>query len=461
MESKTVVALALALVVIISVTYVVSTSVPFSQTLSVHVINQNGVPLKGASVQGIMVRPSVDSGGFTTVFMGQTNSNGIFSTSDISGVMKGLSMWEKVLGSNIKLSGPGIIIMVTYVSGGRMYFNQGSPSFKSGESFSSQMLSGSSVSSTITMYLSSSGGLHSSINWPRSPYPKVFPNGYAWFCKDKVSSGVIHVPLAWVSGSGGAFGNVISALLFSKRTEEWNVGFAIGSGSNGLSASTYYGLGGSIWQEDLQFQDNWNSGLPGVPGYVYIDAHVGGALYQLGYLPDGPFGPIEWQNEWAYESGIYDPSYSGSTIWGGAASGSPPFINDVDQNFSYQSYGMYTGEGSPDSSPYYNIYSPQVVETWAPSGFEEISIGVAVGALLAWALGPEAGILSAILVSIGGSFSYSSSTLVLNALWFDGPSGSDVFPSFAVSDPNYNFGNGQTGQLPLFGVQVNAYYWGD
>jgi hypothetical protein len=190
-------------------------------------------------------------------------------------------------------------------------------------------------------------------------------------------------------------------------------------------------------------------------------AQAAGALFQMyTYNPymcarfgiDCPTPTDHYQ----YDTGIINPSINNGWIVGNRALGNPPYISEIDKNFSYDSYCQVTGTGN-FQNPQYPVHSNQFVDTYAASDTQWISVGVDVGAILSVVLDvtePEIGIPLTLLLSIVGSISSSSSSNALSSAYFDGGSGYAVFLNVMVGNVQYSLSNGQTGEIPLFGVQV-------
>ena len=461
MNSKTIMVLAVSLIMITSALYVFTTTDPLDQTVSVHVVNEIGNPVKNASVQGMILRPKSYGGGFATVFKGETNSNGVFSTTDVSGIQNVLSMWKNVLGPNAKVSSPDILVFVTYGSSNGIYFRQSSISLPKDSTLYSSISSGSSLSTTVALPLNS----EPSMSYSGLPTPPG-GGGYIWEQVNCVSTGTIQIPVSWITTGSCSVGTV-GTFLLNSQTTSWNVGLALGTGSDGIQTSGGFQSGGTIWSSTVDF-GAWSKTVSnGGSAYVYMCAQAAGALFQMyTYNPymcarfgiDCPKPTDHYQ----YDTGIINPSINNGWIVGNRALGNPPYISEIDKNFSYDSYCQVTGTGN-FQNPHYPVYSNQFVDTYAASDTQWISVGVDVGAILSVVLDvtePEIGIPLTLLLSIVGSISSSSSSNALSSAYFDGGSGYTVFLNVMVGNVQYSLSNGQTGEIPLFGVQVYSIMMG-
>ena len=456
MNYKVVMALAVSFIMIMSAFYVFSTTDPLDQAISVHVVNQNGNPIQGASVQGMILKPKSYGGGFETVFKGETNSGGVFSTTDVSGIQSVLSMWKNVLGENEKVSSPNVLVFVTYGSSNGIYFRQSSLSLPKDSTLYSSMSSDSSLSTTVSLPLNS----QPSMSYSGLPTP-TGGGGYIWEQVNCVSTGTIQIPTAWITTGSCSVGKVMTTFS-SSQTTSWNVGLALGTGSDGIQASGGFQTGGTIWSSTVNFQQATDTVSNGGNAYIYMCAQAAGALFQMyTYNPymcarfgiDCP----EPTDHYQYDTGIINPSInSNGFIVGNCAPGNPPYISEIDKNFSYDYYCRVIGTGNFQSS-HYQVGSNQFVSEYASSDTQWISVGVDVGAILSVVLdvtAPEIGIPITMLLSIVGSISSSSSSFSLSSVKFDGGSGNTVFLDVMVGNVQYSLSNGQTGEIPLFGVQV-------
>jgi len=461
MSPKTIVALGISLIMIMSAFYVFTMTDPLDQTVSIRVINQNGNPIGGASVQGMILKPKSFGGGFETVFKGETNSNGVFSSSNVSAIQNVLSMWKYVLGQNVKVSSPDVLVFVTYGASNGVYFRQSSLSVPSDSTLYTSISSGNSLSSLVTLYLNTPPSMsYSGLPPPSSGY------GYMWEQVNCKSTSTVQIPIAWITTGSCSVGYVQTTFSSSQSTS-WNVGLAIGTGSNGIQTSGGFQSGGTIWSNTVDFGATTNTESDGGSSYVYICAQAAGALFQMyTYNPymcarfgiDCP----EPTDHYQYDTGIINPSISNGHIVGNRANGDPPYLSDIDQNFSYNNYCQVTGTGN-FQDPHYVVYSNQFVDSYATSDTQWIGVGVDVGAILLAVLDvsePEIGIPLTLLLSIVGTLSTSSSTFDLGIGYFDGGSGYTVFLNVMVGNVQYSLSNGQTGKIPLFGIQTYSIMMG-
>ncbi len=448
----------------VEIDHFVSSSDP--QYIAVRVVSQNDTPLDNVSVQAVVLGPASLHAGFVTVFSGFTGSTGIFKTTNLTNLTSTAEEWKSLLGTGISSNSPTLTLFLTYSDSLGIYYRESSISGEGKTSLVSDILSGRSCEKTVVLNISGAPNFplfnnsaspqtqdSNSIQNPSGPY------GYVWVEVKCYNTGTVHVPISWVSAQGDAYAGV-NSIIYSTSSVKWNLGIDLGIGSSGISLSTGFQAGGTVWQNTNVFIDYWNTGFPSNNGYVYIDAQAAGALFQLyTYNPfmcarfglDRPHPTDDFQ----YDAGIINPSVSSSGyILGGAASGLPPDISQIDKNFSENFYGFYIGQGSPSNSPNQKIYSNSFVDDYASSDTKWISVGISVGVLLIWALGPEIAIPSDLLLSVVGSISSSAVDLSLAALSFDAPSGSSIYVYIDVGNVNYQLANGQTGKIPLMGGEV-------
>ena len=78
-----------------------------------------------------------------------------------------------------------------------------------------------------------------------------------------------------------------------------------------------------------------------------------------------------------------------------------------------------------------------------------ISVGVDVGAVLAWALGPEVGMPIDLLLSVVGTISSQFTSVSLSTVKYDAPLGDPVSLDIAVGNQAYTLSSGQIGYIPL------------
>ncbi len=465
------------LLVVIMVVSILGITVPnyFSvsnQFFSIEVVSQNNTPLQNVSVQGDIIAPISSHTGWNTIFSGITSSSGKFSTSNLTSLMKIGEEWKYALGPLITGSSPTITLFLTYSDNRGIYFKESSIYGAAQSGLVSDLLSGKSFSKTVVFNISgkpnfpAQNSSQPSISIPDNSTPQPSePYGYLWEEVKCYNTGTIHIPVSWVSVSGAAYGEV-NSLIDSTSSVKWNIGLDLGTGSSGISVSTGFQTGGTVWQNANVFLKSWTTGNPPTDGYVYIDAQAAGALFQLyKYNPymcarfglDSPHPTDDFQ----YDASIINPEVSSTgAICGGASSGTPPDISQISKNFSESYFGFYIGHGSQSNSPAQEIYSNSFVDDYASSDTQWISVGISVGAILEWALGPEATIPTYLLLSVVGSISSSSTDLSLGALSFDAPTGASVYIYVYVGNVNYEMTNGETGRIPLMGGCVIGIYQG-
>ncbi len=441
-----------------------------NQFLSIDVVSQNNTPLQNVSVQGDMIAPISSHTGWNTIFSGITSSSGKFSTSNLTPLMKIGEEWKSALGPLITGSSPTITLFLTYSDSRGIYFKESSIYGAGQNGLVSDLLSGKSFSKTVVFNISgkpnfpAQNSSQPSIAIPDNSIPQPSgPYGYLWEEVKCYNTGTIHIPVSWVSASGVAYGEV-NSLIYSTSSVKWNIGLDLGTGSSGISVSTGFQAGGTVWQNTNVFLKSWTTGNPPTDGYVYIDAQAAGALFQLyKYNPymcarfglDCPHPTDDFQ----YDASIINPEVSSTgAICGGASSGTPPDISQIRKNFSESYFDFYIGQGSPSNSPAQEIYSNSFVDDYASSDTQWISVGISVGAILVWALGPEVAIPTDLLLSVVGSISSSSTDLSLSALSFDAPTGASIYVYVYVGNVNYEMTNGETGRIPLMGGCVIGIY---
>jgi hypothetical protein len=444
-----------------------------NQFLSIDVVSQNNTPLQNVSVQGDIIAPISSHSGWNMIFSGITSSSGKFSTSNLTSLMKIGEEWKSALGPLITCSSPTITLFLTYSDGRGIYFKESSIYGTGQSSLVSDVLSGKSFSKTVVFNISgkpnfpSQNSSQASIAMPDNSIPQHSgPYGYLWEEVKCYNTGTIHIPVSWVSASGVAYGEV-NSLIYSTSSVKWNIGLDLGTGSSGISVSSGFQAGGTVWQNTNVFLKSWTTGNPSTDGYVYIDAQAAGALFQLyKYNPYmcARFGldctPYPTDN-FQYDASIINPEVTSTgAICGGALAGAPPDISQISKNFSESNFGFYLGQGRPSNSPAQEIYSNSFVDDYASSNTQWISVGISVGAILVWALGPEVAIPTDLLLSVVGSISSSSTDLSLAALSFDAPNGASIYVYVYVGNVNYEMTNGENGMIPLMGGCVIGIYQG-
>ena len=100
------------------------------------------------------------------------------------------------------------------------------------------------------------------------------------------------------------------------------------------------------------------------------------------------------------------------------------------------------------------------MDDYASSDKQWISVGISVGAILVWALEPEAAIYTDLLLSVIGYISSSTTDLSLADLSFDAPTGVSVYVFVYFGNVHYEMTNGETGRIPLMGGSVIGIYQG-
>ena len=465
------------LVVIIMVISILGITLPnyssvSNQFFSIEVVSQNNTPLQNVSVQGDIIAPISSHSGWNMIFSGITGSSGKFSTSNLTSLVKIGEEWKSELGSLIADSSPTITLFLTYSDSMGIYFKESSIYGAGNSGLVSNLLSDKSFSKTVIFNISgnpnfpahNSSQVSNAIPDNSIPQPGG-PNGYIWEEVKCYNTGTIHIPVSWVSVSGVAYGEV-NSLIDSTSSVKWNIGLDLGTGSSGISVSSRFQAGGTVWQNRNVFLKSWTTGKPPADGYVYIDGQATGALFQLyKYNPymcarfglDCPHPTDDFQ----YDASIINPELASTgAICGGASPGTPPEMSQISKNFPESYFGFYLGQGSPCNSPAQEIYGNSFVDDYASSDTQWISVGISVGAILVWALGPEATIPTDLLLSVVGSISSSTTDLSLAALSFDAPTGASVYVYVNVGNVNYEMTNGETGRIPLMGGSVIGIYQG-
>lgn len=458
MNGKTVVAMVFTLVMVTSAFYVFSTVDPINQSISVNVVNQDGVPIHNASVQGMMIRPKSSGGGFVTVFKGMTNSRGVFSTTGISGITSVLSMWEKAIGPSVKASSPDVLLFITYSSSKGIYFRQSSLSLPSDATIYSSVISGRSLSSSVSLDLAAT---------PSLSYPSGLPEPPGtgtefWAQVNCEATGTIQIPLSWITTSSNTVG-CVDTIFSSTQSTSFNVGLDLGTGSNGIQTSSGFQIGGTIWSNTADFGYSSQLVSNGGSAYVYMCAQAAGALFREYRLI--PHGGVVLTDNYQYDTGIINPSTTNEgnvyAISGGHANGNPPYISEIDKNFSYRLYSS-TAKGTGDyQNPSYSIYSNNFVSAFANSDTQWMSVGIDVGAILMAVLDlsePEVGIPISILLSITGSVASSSTAVSLSYSHYDASSDYLIYLEVMVGNTQYSL-NGGSGNIPLFGIHLSAVYY--
>lgn len=435
---------------------------PFDpQSLSVKVVDTRNHTLSNVSVQGLIILPTSEGGGFKTVFAGSTGKSGLYSTTNLTETRQVMTEWGRSIGSrNLSFTGPAILVFVTDVTTNGTYFAETSINL-----LPSAILSGESGSARAVLNLTGK---------PQMPYPSSSPNNttanpatsispppdtssYYWVQKQADYTGTVKIPISWVSVNSYAYGGVDS-LIYSTSTTQWNVGVA--TGTDGVTANIGHIYGGTIWQNTSQYLNYWNTGYPGTNGYVYINAQAEGVLFQM--YTWNSYDCLRFgldcgspTSNYQYDAGIINPAYSSSqVISGGGASGQPPYIAQINTNFSLTYYNSYTGQGSAPNSPAQYIYSTSFVNDFSHSDTTWINVGVDVGAVLVAILAPEIAIPAAVALSVVGTLSTTSTGLSLGELRFDAPTGYSIDVYVAVDNVNYQLSNGYTGQVPIMGTEV-------
>lgn len=432
--------------------------------LSVSVVNSNGQPVSNVSVQGLMAIPTSDDGGFRTVFLGITGSNGMYSTTNYSAARNVVDEWSAAVGADtLSYSYPAILVFATYTDQSGTYFTETSIDLSP-----SQIIAGKSAGTTAVLYLSrkpllpnpeetATGNMEGPS--PGIPHPTSSYN-YYWVQVNASYTPVEEIPTAWIWTNIYAYGCVLTTIIDQQETS-WNVGAA--TGIDGVTADIGHIAGGTIWQSTENYQNFWVTGYPNpLDGYIYINGTVEGALFREYYRNPymcGRFGVdcAVPTNNYQYDVGIVNVSANSQGIVGGGLPGNPPYLSQITKNFTMTYFNDYTGEGSSPQGPNQTIYNLQFVKYFSDNDTGWINIGVDVGAILVATLtAADIAIPPLVALSLVGTVSGSTTGSIasLSNLEFDAPKGYGIDVYVAVDNVNYTLSNGYTGQIPLMGTEV-------
>ncbi|MGC8693489.1 MAG: Hint domain-containing protein [Thermoplasmata archaeon] len=410
--------------------------------------------LSNVNVQGVMPVPPTMGNGLDTVFLGTTDQYGICTITNFSLIDMVYHAWRSYQGSFFaNHSYPDIVIYLTYVIKNNTYFAETSI-----HTNPAQIVADKSFSVSYSINLNSKAQYTNTTLITSAPpltsLPPTQPiNAYECWIQIQnntyPSSGYGQIPVAWITANGGAYG-LISMAIFNTASTNYNIGIATGVDGGTVG----YDTGATLWTTTEQFGETYTIPINySGNGYIYVNGQVEGALYQLFYVTAHGTIPT---NDYQYEAGIINIQVnSNGDINGGINSGNPPQINQIDQNYTLTYYNSITGNGN--LSPNYQVNSTQFVDTYAAYDITWIDIGVDVGAILVWALGPEVAIPADIALSIAGSVSSSSTSFSMSWVQYDALNGYDADLYVFVGNEQYTMSNNYEGYIPLMGIDILGY----
>lgn len=436
------------------------------QSIGLNVLDENGRALDDVTVQGFILRPASLGYGYEEVFHARTVGGGLVVT-NLSKLIEVSGEWIKLQGERMAAaSSPSILIFLSYLNSSGVYYEQSSIPIRtvdviSGASYSKEVVMNLSRAAFIPLSQVGLASRHSDKYSPESlPTPPYNANPYVgWvFVSSNVypSSGRAHIPTAWMNVPSGskAYGGLAGS-LYSSSSTNFNVGFAIGANLPSGGGSVTLRDGSTAWtlSHDASFLEGISLASPGW-AYIWLNAQVEGDLFQMWYYTQGGSGPT---NTYSYVTGLVNVEVDSSNhVVGGADYGQPPWVDQLQSNYSYSLYESRSGTGSSTGNPYYKVYSDDLVRTYTQSYTTWTNVALPVGPILAWASGGTLAIPPLVALSLVATVTGSDLSLIQAAVQFDAPVGTTVYLFVDVGATCYQPSNGLSGRIPLMGVRLTT-----
>ncbi len=436
------------------------------------VTDGHGSPLPNVSIQGFVLAPASLGHGFEQVLAGETDAGGHASFTHLT-ALKGLAQaWVNELGNTYLYSHPNVLFFMSYVTPLGQYFNQTSAPI-----VETNGVAASVVQTRGIIDLSKRPSVSGPLQFPTTPFSreKISPDlpPPPGGCIDKLcdysiewvpisgtdvvypQSGYGSVGTVWLTiPSGSAAYGTISESFAASSSTSFNVGVAIGKQLNSGGQATFQ-PGGLAWTTTTSAGATYSSTLTS-PGstYIYVEGQVEGEEFEeylcnINYCTD--------QGVQQYDTGLLNPELNGNVIVGGPATGLPPWLSGAAQShYPSTLYETVNGQSSPLSGLKYNVQSVQLVDTYMQSDTQWINVGIDVGAILVWALGPEVAIPADMALSISAGYTSSTISNTEASIEFDAPAGKTVSLDLSLGTASYSLSNGLSGNVPLMGMTLTT-----
>ena len=483
----------IASVVLSSATIVSAENIHGPQQIVIQIVNQNGNPIQGAAVQGMMISPPTNGSFMRTVSIGKTNSMGLASISNMTLAMSVSNEWASFDRSSGLNMGSSLLVFITYNDSGSIYFREASVSINS-----YQILHGNSAFERVTLNETQGDVLvqNNSVNGKPSSFyfrydqntgsinggkfipnveqnlPSIIPavglSSYYWY-QDNSSfipqSGTMQIPLAWVTFQGSSYGDLTTIMQESELSDtgvslnpynsnqvEYQPGGQLFSTNSG--GTTYTGSSGIDQLGDQQYS-------AGSSAYTYLNGQIELATYSLWYIDPSTDMAIP-MNEYMAQSAIVNIATSGSNLQLGIATGEPPYYSTLVEYNNYNSYALPDSVGNGGGTMFdittSSVYQGSINDgTWLDIAATAGSIivgAVTGGTSYAVELGLSATVLSGIIGAITiGSSTYGS---VYSEVGYNAPSGYTITGQIMESNVYYQIGSNSM-QVPIFGLVINAF----
>jgi len=443
------------------------------QSISVKVVDFNGNPIYNATIQGMILTPPSNGSIFQTVFLTHTDHNGNAGISNFTLLKKISNEWLRFYHGNISNAPllPDILLFVTYVYNGSLYFKQGSVLLtpkdilngKSGSSIvvvkhdKSELLVNETNVTPSVQVNSVENKIQNNIG---SPLPNVtFNGGLEWIMQNNTfypsgPGNLAQIPLAWVTFSGSSYGSIdtymgvystsFTGLIlnpFSSTNVEFTTGGAVAT--VGYSGSAFVELGNKTL----------NSLSIGSSGYTYVMGQIELATYRAYYIPyHGIPVPLD---DYMAEGAVVYIGTSNNQVLMGYGTGIPSILSKLSNYTNYQFYNASIGTGS---SPRYNITSGDIYQSAANYGLiiQEV---MAIGGIIVAAFAPCSevlGISTAVLGALIGLFVWQSSTTgyMVSGVHYDAAAGVKVDAYVLYTNQYYQINGQGSMELPLLGANI-------
>ncbi len=493
MSKRTLALIVIASLVLSSTTVVIAEGIHGPQHVVIQVVNQNGTPIQGAAVQGMMISPPTNGSFMRTVSIGKTNSMGLASISNMTLAMSISNEWTSFDRSSGLNMGSSLLVFITYNDSGSIYFREASVSINS-----YQIAHGSSAFERVTLNETQQDMLvqNNSVNGKPSSFyyrynqsigainggkfisnvgqnlPSAITVGgfssYYWY-QDNSSfipqSGAMQIPLAWVTFQGSSYGDLTTVMQESELSDTGvslnpynsnQVKYQPGGQlfSTNSSGTTYTGSSGIDQLGDQQYS-------AGTSAYTYLNGQIELATYSLWYIDPSTDMAIP-MNDYMAQSAIVNIATSGGGLQLGIETGEPPYYSTLVEYNNYNPYALPNTVGNGGGTMF-NITTSSVYQGSINDG-TWLDIAAMAGSLIVGAVTGglsnvvELGLPATVLAGIIGAVTIGSSTYgsVYSEVGYNAPSGYTITGQMMESNVYYQIGSNSM-RVPIFGMVINAF----
>lgn len=448
-----------------------------SSPLGIQVTGPNGLPLANVTVQGIMYASPDHGYGSKTVFVQNTNPGGHVTLDNLNRATMVLNNWTHYHQLNYNTTGyPGIILLFTYHTSNGTYVTMGSLNmtgyydFMHGISYiasvhfpmnshdkliktpntSANNNANSDAVSSVSVKTDSS-------TLPTSIIKSVY---YVWEMQSHQTTPTISIPIDAVH-----VGSNVEAYVQANAASDlnYNVGFALNPSStssaqyNAGDGTGYYTTSSVSGTYSFDSGENVYTTSSGSTGYVYMNAQIEGAYYELYELTSiGAYA----QGQYLYDTCIVNVQVSGSSIVSSSTFGVPSalsYITNHDQFVEVHSAQAGKGEGNLGSQ-YYQLSMQYLVDQYTGSDTSWMNFGIGIGAILVGVVSLPAGVALGVAALLWGTIQWGSGFSAASGyVQYDAPTNYDMNVFAIFSSSSYLLTNGDTGTVPMLYVEVSAY----